>query len=387
MADNTWDASPLQGQPGAPDAQSPGYNGYDQRPYAGQSFSAQGSYGAGPYGPYGAPVGTPGAYPPPPVYAAVPPAPAPARKSRGWIVAVVAIIAVCVLCVASLNACSSMLSAPFSSLDSGEGTGLESVTGDAVAVITISGTIQYDGSECSPEGLKYLLDEAEANDHVKAVVLRVDSGGGTATAGEEMTEYLSAFSKPVVVSSASMNASAAYEFSSQADYIFVGKTTMIGSIGTVLEMMDYSGLLEKLGISSETIASSGSKDSTYGTRPLTEEERAYYQKMVNQINEAFIENVASGRSMPIDEVRALATGLTFTGIDAVSNGLADEIGTLEDACAKAAELGGTSRYTVVDMTLASGYGDVLSLLGYNVQDSLASGASNEGRDSYGLYLK
>ena len=73
--------------------------------------------------------------------------------------------------------------------------------------------------------------------------------------------------------------------------------------------------------------SSDSKDSSYGTRPLTEEERAYYQTMVDQINETFIQTVAEGRGMTEDEVRALATGLTFTGMEAVENGLADEMGT------------------------------------------------------------
>ena len=95
------------------------------------------------------------------------------------------------------------------------------------------GTIQYDGTTCSPEGLKAQLDRAEQNPHIKAGGLRVNSGGGTATAGEEMAEYLREFSKPVGVSSASINASAAYEISSQADYIFTAKTTSIGAIGTV----------------------------------------------------------------------------------------------------------------------------------------------------------
>ena len=134
---------------------------------------------------------------------------------------------------------------------------------------------------------------------MKAIVLRVNSGGGTATAGEEMTSYLKDFSKPVVVSSASMNASAAYEISSQADYIFTAKTTSIGAIGTAMQITDLSGLYEKLGIRIDDITSADSKDSSYGNRPLTEEERAYYQDMVDQINETFIETVAEGRSMSL----------------------------------------------------------------------------------------
>ena len=218
------------------------------------------------------------------------------------------------------------------------------ITSNSVAVIDIDSTIQYDGTACSPDGLKALLDEAAQNSHIKAVVLRVNSGGGVATAGEEMATYVKEFrqetGKPVVVSSASTNASAAYEISSQADYIYVARTTSIGAIGTALQLVDYSELLQMLGISVENITSSSSKDSTYGTRKLTDEEREHYQNQVNQINETFIQNVANGRSMSEDSVRALATGLTFTGVEAVENGLADEVGTKEDAVQKAASLAG-----------------------------------------------
>lgn len=240
----------------------------------------------------------------------------------------------------------------FDSIGSGLGD-VDTLTSDAVAVIDISGTIQYDDTACSPEGLKQLLDAAEESDHVKAVVLRVDSGGGTATAGEEMAKYVSDFSKPVVVSSASINASAAYEISSQAEYIYVANSTEIGAIGTAMELTDLSGLLDMLGINMDVIASADSKDSSYGYRPLTEEERAYYQHMVDQINQTFIDTVAAGRDMSQEEVRALATGLPFTGIDAIQNGLADEIGTLEDAVDKAAELAGTSDYETVELSFSS----------------------------------
>ena len=105
-----------------------------------------------------------------------------------------------------------------------------------------------------------------------------------------------------------------------------------------------------LGISTEDITSAESKDSTYGTRKLTDEERAYYQAQVDQINETFIQTVADGRNMSVDEVRALATGLTFTGDDAVKNGLADEIGTKEDAIEYAAMLAGhSSDYETVNL--------------------------------------
>ena len=274
----------------------------------------------------------------------------PQKKSRGWIVALVAVVLLFAFLFAALASCTSVMAGASSSMfGAGSQSAVDSLSEDAVGVITIDGTIDYDGSTASPEGLKAQLDRAENNPHIKAVVLRVNSGGGTATAGEEMASYVNDFSKPVVVSSASVNASAAYEISSQADYIFSAKTTAIGAIGTAMQVTDLSGLLDKLGISVENITSAESKDSSYGTRPLTEEERAYYQAMVDTVNETFMETVASGRSLPIERVRELATGLTYTGIDAIQNGLADEIGTREDAIAKAAELAGMRTYAVVSL--------------------------------------
>lgn len=281
-------------------------------------------------------------------YAAAPVAAPPQKKSRAWIVALVAVVLVFVLIAMGMHSCTSLFTSSMGYSTSASDA-VDALTQDAVAVITIDGTIQYDGTASSPEGLKSLLDEAEASPHIRAVVLRVDSGGGVATAGEEMAEYLSAFSKPVVVSSASTNASAAYEISSQADYIFTAKSTSIGAIGTAIQITDTSELMDMLGINIQDITSAGSKDSTYGTRPLTDEERAYYQDMVDQINEVFIQNVAEGRSMDVEEVRALATGLTFTGMDAVENGLADEIGTKEDAIEKAADLAGMTSYAVIEL--------------------------------------
>lgn len=355
--------SPTQAGAGYNAGYGSGYGaGYDVNNGAGfasnngAGFDQNGGVGFAPSGGtnycsnYGANPGT--GYP---AYASTKP-----TKSRGWIVGIVIVVALAMVMMFGMWSCSSA----FSSAGSSVGSDADLLTSDAVAIITIDGTIQYDGTTSSPEGLKEQLDIAANNSYIKAVVLRVNSGGGTATAGEEMTEYLREFKettgKPVVVSSAATNASAAYEISSQADYIYTAKTTSIGAIGTAMQFMDYSGLMEMLGITTEDITSAPSKDSTYGNRGLTDEEREYYQAQIDQINETFIENVAEGRGMSSDEVRKLATGLTFTGLDAVENGLADEIGTQEDAVKKAAELAGSS--TTATVTLDTSSSDDLDLL-------------------------
>lgn len=272
------------------------------------------------------------------------------RKGRGRTAAIVAALFVVLVAVGI-----GLFAHVFGSADS--------ISGDAVAVINIDGAIGYDGTSSSPEGLKSLLDRAEEDDRIKAVVLRVNSGGGTATAGEEMAQYVKKFSKPIVVSSAAINASAAYELSAMSDYIFVAKTTEIGAIGTVMQVTDLSEVMDKLGISIDSIKSAPSKDSSYGFRPLTDEEKAYYQALVDEINATFIQNVAEGRGLSLDYARSLATGLPFAGTTAVENGVADEIGTLEDAEDYAADMAGISGdYQVVDLEVPPSRASLLSLL-------------------------
>lgn len=284
------------------------------------------------------------------------------KGGKGWIVGIVIVLAIMIVMIVSVVSCSSTMSTvmnPFSSISSSNGT--VAATSPSVAVIDIDGTIQYDGTSCSPEGLKDLLDEAADDSNIVSVVLRVNSGGGVATAGEEMAAYVRDFEKPIVVSSAATNASAAYEISSQADRIFVDQTTMIGSIGVIMQVTDLSGLYDKLGISIDSITSADAKDAGSGSRPLTEEERAWYQDMVDQINDTFVQTVADGRDMDIEDVRELANGLPFTGIDAVDNGLADELGLMEDAVLYASEEAGYDHALPV-VSLYDRSSDLMSLL-------------------------
>lgn len=338
---------PPYGQSAQPQQQSyvqqPQQQAYSQ-PYAQQQYAPQ---------PYAAP------------YAA-----APAKKSKApWIVGGVFLFVIVFMFTIGALSCSHVYS---NVMSAGQADTAAVTMGDSVGVIDIAGTIQYDGTASSPEGLRELLQQAEDNPDIKAVVLRVDSGGGVATAGEEMAAYVRDFSKPVVVSSASINCSAAYEISSQADYIFVNETTAIGAIGTIMQVSDLSGLMDMLGISVDNIASAQSKDSSYGTRPLTDEERAYYQELVDTINATFVRNVADGRGMTVEDVSALATGMQFAGTTAVENGLADEVGIYDDALDKAAELGGIDydayegapSYDVVRLTSSSAdLGALMDLFG------------------------
>lgn len=357
--------------------------------YAGQPHQA--AYAYDPHYPYGAPEQAYYAQ-----YAQVQPAmqvtpPQRVRKglSTGAIVGIAVIVAVTLIVLGSMVSCTTVFGSLANSIGYTTSTVDEPLDDrPKIGVITIDGTIQYDGSSSSPTGLSSLLERAEQDNSIKAIVLRVNSGGGVATAGEEMAYYLREFSKPVVVASSSTNASAAYEISSQADYIFTAKTTSIGSIGVAFQVTDLSGLYEKLGINIENITSSESKDATYGDRPLTDEERQWFQGIVDQIDDDFITTVAEGRKMPVNEVRELANGLPYTGIDAVEVGLADEIGYYEDAISKASELAGFDEdldtYSL-DISSSSNLSMLLDVLGQSKgePDLAALGALESKYGSFG----
>lgn len=324
-----------------------------------------------------------------PAATTVPSGPHTAKSGKGWIVAIViaAIFAIMIMfSVASCNAAISSVFDPFSGLY--DETEVSHASGPSIALIEINGTIQYDGTTSSPEGLSELLSRAEEDKDIEGVILRVNSGGGVATAGEEMSGYVRDFSKPIVVSSASTNCSAAYEISSQADRIFTAKTTSIGAIGVLMQVTDLSGLYDKLGISVDSITSTDSKDAGSGARPLTDEERKWYQAMVDQIDADFVATVAEGRDMTVDEVRKLANGMPFTGMDAVENGLADEIGGLEDALEyiSCTELGHSKPLPLVDYAYSpSSLKSLLDMLGESEQDDAAALAAllEKFKDSYG----
>lgn len=284
-----------------------------------------------------------------------------APKNRARTVALIAATALCIILCLSAISCTAIFGGMVQSVGlSAESSSLDS--SPKVAVISLGSTIQYDGTSCSPSGLKSLLDQAKQRDDIKAVVLRVNSGGGTATAGEEMAKYVGDFEKPIVVSCAATTASAAYEIASQADYIFAAKTSSVGSIGVAMQVTDLSGLYDKLGIDIDTIVSSEAKDSTYGNRPLTKSERKWYQNMVNAIDSDFIETVAAGRNMSVDSVKALANGLTYTGSEAAANGLVNEVGYLEDAISKASQLAGYDSSLQQTVLTLSASPDITTLL-------------------------
>jgi protease-4 len=227
-------------------------------------------------------------------------------------------------------------------LGSGKADGLAS--GNGIAVIPMDGAIAGSGSATggiiTPEEFLTKLNKAEDDSDVKAIVLRVNSPGGTVAASEEIAAYVKAAKKPVVVSAGDVDASGAYMVSSQADKIFALPGSAIGSIGVITEIPNVNGLLDKVGVQFKIITAGEYKGAGSPYRSLTPSETALIQGSVDDAYGQFIDIVAEGRKMKRSEVESLATGWAWNGSQAQKLGLVDELGTYEDALKAAAKLGG-----------------------------------------------
>jgi len=189
------------------------------------------------------------------------------------------------------------------------------------------------------------LHEARDDDSVKAVILRINSPGGSAAASQEVGEEikkLRATGKVVVSSMGDVAASGGYWLAACTDKIYANSTTMTGSIGVYVPYANWEELYKKVGIYQEKIKSGPHKDILSPERAMTSEERAIIQVMVDDIYSQFVAVVAEGRNMDEAEVRKLADGRIFTGNQAKKLGLVDELGNMYDAIDGAAALAGMS---------------------------------------------
>jgi protease-4 len=187
------------------------------------------------------------------------------------------------------------------------------------------------------------IETAMNDGTIKAVLLRVNSPGGSAAGSQEIYSAVNRAKKKglkVVVSMADVAASGGYYISANADRIFADPATTTGSIGVIAEHEDLSGLLGKVGVKMDTIKSGPFKDMLSPTRPLTPEERQLVQQIVMQIYGQFVTAVAEGRHMDEATVRKIGDGRVYIGTQAKELGLVDEIGGLHEALAATAKMVG-----------------------------------------------
>jgi len=217
---------------------------------------------------------------------------------------------------------------------------------DRIAVVSLSGTITFQGasllsgSVITPDLVRSYLRRAGADPAVRAIVIRVNSPGGTVTACQEILEEIERASEkvPVVVVMENMAASGGYYISMGADRIVASPVATTGSIGVISQVVNVEGLYERLGVRVQAFTGGRYKDMYSGLRELTEEEEEIMQGMVDEYYEHFVGVVAAGRGLSIEETRELATGQLYTGAQAFRLGLVDELGGLDTALDVALEL-------------------------------------------------
>jgi protease IV len=179
------------------------------------------------------------------------------------------------------------------------------------------------------------LKKARGDDQVKALVVRINSPGGTVTGSDiiyrEVTEFRERTKVPVVTVMMDVAASGGYYVALAGDTILAHPTSVTGSIGVIMLTLNAQGLLEKIGVTASAIKSDARKDMGSPLRPLTEEERRIFQSVIDQLHSQFVSKVAERRRMPIDRVRTLADGRIYTAEQARDHGLIDRIGYMGEA--------------------------------------------------------
>ncbi|MBD3292117.1 MAG: signal peptide peptidase SppA [Armatimonadia bacterium] len=284
------------------------------------------------------PTGAPAHGSPPP-----PPPPDSGGSRRNWLLIAGILVIGMVLLVGMV-----MVIVAVAGLASG-GEMAFSAGGQKVGVITVEGVISAAGQQSflgEPLGgvrqtLKQ-LKRAEEDDGIAAIVLRINSPGGSAAASQELYYEIQrvAESKPVVASMADVAASGGYYIALPAERIIANQATMTGSIGVRMSFLRYYELMDEIGVDGGSITSGEYKDIGSPWREMRSDERELLEGMIDNIYDQFVEHVAESREMEETDARKLADGRIFTGEQALEAGLIDELGGFNDAVKVAGELGG-----------------------------------------------
>lgn len=260
--------------------------------------------------------------------------------------------------------------------------------GGTVAVIPIQGEIGYSSSNVlgggvvNPDVVKEQIRGAEDDGSVCAILLEINSPGGTPVASEEIMNEIKNSKKPVVSWISDSGASGAYLAATGSDKIVASNSSMVGSIGVIMDLTNLSDLYEKLGINRSSIKAGKYKDMGADYRDLTLEEQSILQVMVNENYDNFISIVAENRNLTHEYVASIAEGRIYTGKQAKDLKLIDEVGGKDEALDLAARLGGIpGSYKVVTMSSPQSFDDILSSLSSKLGYSIGKGMGSLLEDS------
>lgn len=249
-----------------------------------------------------------------------------------------------------------------------------------IVVYDLSGMIMSSGqSYITPKQVKDIREEINDSSNIKAAVLFIDSPGGSVWASEEIANEISKIEKPVVACLGETAASGGYYIAVYCDRIVTYPTTLTGSIGVIMEVINFHEMLDKLGIRLDTYSRGKYKDIYNGTRDLDDTEKEIINVTVTIMYNHFVNIVAQNRHLKPDYVRNLATGQLYTGYEAVQLGLADKLGTCDDAITLAAKMSGADKTKVDDRRYrTSFFGSLFGKVG-NIVDFITTIPSSNTR--------
>ncbi len=211
------------------------------------------------------------------------------------------------------------------------------VAGGNVAVIPIYGVITttqesgFSSGMITSDSIIESLDKADTNPAIKAILLDINSPGGSGVAADEVGQKIKSLNKTTVSVIRDVGASAAYWIASATDYIFANKLSFTGSIGATGSYLEFSRFLEQYNISYQRFVSGELKDMGSAFKEPSANERRIYQKIIDDAKDIFVEEVALNRNLSIEEVNEMATGQVYLGREALELKLIDELGTKQDA--------------------------------------------------------
>lgn len=250
-----------------------------------------------------------------------------------------------------------------------------------IAVIPVKGDISFDkamfSDSLTADELIERIESAEQDSSINAILLEINSGGGEIVATKQVVEKLKQTKKPVVSWISSVGASGAYYIAAASDYIFADADSITGSIGVISMIMNYKGLMEKLGVEVEVIKEGEFKDMLNPFSDFDDEAKAILQEMIHESYLGFKNDVFELRKGKINEnsFNEIADGRILSGRQALKFGLIDELGTKEDALRKASELAGFSGKSIaIDYSNSgSGFGSFFTNVGFSFGQGFKAG--------------
>lgn len=200
------------------------------------------------------------------------------------------------------------------------------IHGDIVQYGDVTGDTGFETVATNPDAVSLAMKRAEEDPNILGILLQVDSGGGAPGAGEAIAERVRESTLPVVAHIGDVGASAAYLIATGADTIIAREFADVGSIGVTMSYLDYTKQNEDSGIAYVPLSSSKFKDYGSPDKPLTDEERALFERDLAHYHTVFVNQVAKNRNLPVDKVSALADGSSMPAEMAQMEGLIDEVG-------------------------------------------------------------